>query len=131
MKQIENRRLRNPGTGRNAPQTGQPSVNAVTSVSSVCPTVARSRRINRAMSVSAFATAANTCRPPAAVSTLPTRTFRWRSPSSRLRTKVEFQVERDCRYSGGWLFRRRIAKLLPDLQRMAAQRLRTLPSVDR
>jgi hypothetical protein len=65
------------------------------------------------MSVSAFATAANTCRPPAAVSTLPTRTSKWRSPSSRLRTKVD----RDCRCRGGWLICHCVAKPLADLQR--------------
>ena len=68
---------------------GQPSVNAVTSVSSVRLTARRLCRISAEMSVTAFATAPNTCRPPLAVSTFPTRTSRCRSPSSRLRMNVE------------------------------------------
>src|ERR1700758_3403956 len=40
------------------------------------------------------------------------------------------QADRDCGCRGGWLICRRIAKLLADLQRMAAQCLRALPGVD-
>ena len=81
-----------PASARIDRRPGQPSVNAVTSVSAVRPTASRLRRISTAMSVSALATAPNTCRPPSAVSTLPTRTSRCRSPSSRLRMKVESTV---------------------------------------
>src|SRR5690349_13969456 len=48
--------------------------------------------ISTARSVSVLATAPNTCRPPAAVSTLPTRTSRCRSPSWQLRMKVESKL---------------------------------------
>src|SRR5689334_21796986 len=64
-----------PASARIDRRPGQPSVNAVSSVSSVPPTVSRFRRISTARSVSVLATAPNTCRPPAAVSTLPTRTL--------------------------------------------------------
>ena len=81
-----------PASARIDRRPGQPSVNAVSSVSSVRPTVSRFRRISTAMSVSVLATAPNTCRPPSAVSTLPTRTSRCRSPSWQLRMKVESKV---------------------------------------
>src|SRR3954465_13864274 len=45
---------------------GQPSVNAVSTVPSVRPTASRLRRIRPARSVSVFATAPKTCRPPLA-----------------------------------------------------------------
>ena len=63
-----------PASTRMDRRPGQPSVNAVTSVSSVRPTARRLCWISTEMLVSALATAPNTCRPPLAVSTLPTRT---------------------------------------------------------
>jgi hypothetical protein len=71
---------------------GQPSVNAVTAVSAVRPTVSRLRRISIAISVSVLATAPKTCRPPSDVSTLPMRTSRWRSSSWQPRMNVESTV---------------------------------------
>ena len=61
-----------PASTRIDRRPGQPAVNAVTSVSSVRPTARRLRRIGAERSVSAFATAPNTCRPALAASTLPT-----------------------------------------------------------
>src|SRR3954454_16667649 len=63
----------------------QPSVKAVSSVSSVWPTAARPRRIRAAIGVSVFATAAKRWRVPSDVSTLPRRTSRCRWLSSQLR----------------------------------------------
>jgi hypothetical protein len=54
--------------------------------------VSSARWISVLMSVSAPMTAPKTCRQPATVSTLPTRTSQRRSPSSRLRMKVESNV---------------------------------------
>jgi hypothetical protein len=81
-----------PALVKTARRPGQPSVNAVTSVVLVRPTVSKVRWINAVMSVSALATAPKTWRPPSTVSTLPTRTSKWRSPSSRLRMKVESKL---------------------------------------
>jgi hypothetical protein len=67
-------------------------VKAVSAVSPVLPMASRARRISAPMSVLAFATAPKTCRPPDAVSTLPIRTSRCRSPASQLRMKVESKV---------------------------------------
>ena len=81
-----------PASARIDRRPGQPSVNAVSSVSLVLPTVSRLRRISTAMPVSVLATAPKTCRPPSGVSTLPTRTSRCRSPSWRPRMKVESRL---------------------------------------
>src|SRR5271166_5961721 len=90
MEPIEDGWRRDAGTPtRTDRRPGQPSVKAVTTVASVRPTAPRFRWISAEMSVLAFATAPNTCRPPSLVSTFPTRTSKCRSPSSRLRMKVE------------------------------------------
>ena len=81
-----------PASRRMRRSPGQPSVNAVSTVSLVRPTASRLPRISAARSVSVFATAPNTCLPPVAVSTLPILTSRCRSPSSQLRMKVESKV---------------------------------------
>jgi hypothetical protein len=70
----------------------QPSVNAVSAVSQVPPTLSSVRRISAVISVPLRATAPNTCRPPSCLSTLPTRTSRCRSPSWQLRMNVESKL---------------------------------------
>jgi hypothetical protein len=75
MKSARDRWVRTPASARTDRRPGQPSVNAVSSVSSIPPTLSPSqgfRRINSAMSVSVLATAI-TCRAPSGVSTSPTR----------------------------------------------------------
>ena len=67
-------------------------MNAVSAVSSVRPTASRLPRISAARSMLVLATAPNTCLHLAAVSTLPIRTSKCRSPSSQLRMKVESKV---------------------------------------
>jgi hypothetical protein len=56
----------------------QPSLKAVNSVSPVRPTASRFRLIKTLMAVPVLTTEPKTCRPPDSVSTLPTRTSRWR-----------------------------------------------------
>ena len=84
------------------------------------------------MSVSALATAPNTCRPPLAVSTLPTRTSRCRSPSSRLRMNVEVHADGDrcCCCRSCRPVRGSSSEQLADPQRMVAQCLRAPTGVN-
>ena len=111
---------------------GQPSVNAVSAVPSVRPTASRLRRISAARSVSVFATAPKTCRRPVAVSTLPIRTSRCRSPSSQLRMKVESKVTTIASAPvGGGFIAAGARQRLGDLEGMAAQGLRIRAGVHR
>src|SRR3954452_14557171 len=121
-----------PASARMRRSPEHPSVKAVSTVSSVRPTVSRLRPISASRSVSALATAPKTCRPPVSVSTLPTRTSRCRSPSSQLRMNVEVQAHRNRRHRRFRLGHGSIIpKRLADFQGMTAQGFRVLRGIDR
>ena len=84
------------------------------------------------MLVSALATAPNTCRPPLAVSTLPTRTsiVTFALFAAADERRVPADSDRCCCRSC-WLVRGCISKLLADPQRMVAQCLRAPTGVSR
>ena len=124
---VEDRRSVIPALARIDRRPGQPSVNAVSSVSLVLPTVSRLRRTHCDV-VSVLATAPKTCRPPSGVLDLPTQTSRRRSRSRRPRMKVEIKLMVTADAAAAGLRDGALRSCSPTLSVWPAQGLGLLPA---